>query len=132
MRGIRIPLLLKMYMSGLIPSIDYELLLYIRFINLMRGKIESYRSITIQEPVYKVCYIANKFREQKIDMPTRGEIGKEIRLARKGLGYTQKSLSEKTKVNKTTISEIENGRFTGSFDIFERVLDGVGAKSTAT
>jgi transcriptional regulator with XRE-family HTH domain len=53
-------------------------------------------------------------------------IGKEIRLARKGLGYTQKSLSEKTKVNKTTISEIENGRFTGSFDIFERVLDGVG------
>ena len=59
-------------------------------------------------------------------MATRGEIGKEIRLARKGLGYTQKSLSEKTKVNKTTISEIENGRFTGSFDIFERVLDGVG------
>ena len=59
-------------------------------------------------------------------MATRGEIGKEIRLARKGLGYTQKSLSEKTKVNKTTISEIENGRFTGSFDIFERVLDAVG------
>ncbi|HJE53927.1 MAG TPA: helix-turn-helix transcriptional regulator, partial [Acinetobacter pseudolwoffii] len=27
----------------------------------------------------------------------------------KVLGYTQKSLSEKTKVNKTTISEIENG-----------------------
>ena len=52
--------------------------------------------------------------------------GKEIRLARKGLGYTQKSLAEKTQVNKTTISEIENGRFTGSFDIFERVLDGVG------
>ena len=59
-------------------------------------------------------------------MATRGEIGKKIRLARKGLGYTQKSLAEKTKVNKTTISEMENGRFTGSFDIFERVLDGVG------
>ena len=59
-------------------------------------------------------------------MATRGEIGKEIRLARKGLGYTQKSLSEKTKVNKTTISEIENDRFTGSFDIFQRVLDGMG------
>ena len=70
--------------------------------------------------------MANKFRERKIDMATRSEIGKEIRLARKRLGYTQKSLSEKTKVNKTTISEIENGRFTGSFDIFERVLDGVG------
>ncbi len=59
-------------------------------------------------------------------MATRGEIGKKIRLARKGLGHTQKSLAEKTKVNKTTISEMENGRFTGSFDIFERVLDGVG------
>ena len=31
-------------------------------------------------------------------MATRGEIGKEIRLARKGLGYTQKSLAEKTQV----------------------------------
>lgn len=29
-------------------------------------------------------------------------------------------------MNKTTISEIENGHFTGSFDIFERVLDGMG------
>ena len=68
--------------------------------------------------------MANKFREKK--MATRGEIGKEIRLARKGLGYTQKSLAEKTQVNKTTISEMENGHFTGSFYIFERVLDGVG------
>ena len=68
--------------------------------------------------------MANKVSGAK--MATRGEIGKKIRLARKGLGYTQKSLAEKTKVNKTTISEIENGRFTGSFDIFESVLDGVG------
>ena len=59
-------------------------------------------------------------------MASRREIGQEIRLARKVLGYTQKTLSEKTTVNKTTISEIENGRFTGSFDIFERVLDAVG------
>lgn len=58
-------------------------------------------------------------------MATRGEIGIEIRLARKALGYTQKTLSEKCKVNKTTISEIENGLFTGSFDIFERVINGV-------
>ena len=59
----------------------------------------------------------------QIDIATRSEIGKEIRLARRALGFTQKILSEKCKVNKTTISEIENGRFTGSFDIFERVLD---------
>ena len=68
--------------------------------------------------------MANKVSGAK--MATRGEIGKEIRLARKGLDYTQKSLAEKTQVNKTTISEMENGHFTGSFDIFERVLDGVG------
>ncbi|MFV5475234.1 helix-turn-helix domain-containing protein [Acinetobacter baumannii] len=59
-------------------------------------------------------------------MATREEIGKEIRLARKALGYTQKNLSEKTNVNKTTISETENGHFTGSFSIFEIVLNAVG------
>ncbi|WP_256413999.1 helix-turn-helix domain-containing protein [Acinetobacter sp. 5862] len=59
-------------------------------------------------------------------MASRAEIGKKIRAARKILGYTQQKLSELIRINKTTISEIENGRFTGSFDIFERVLDAVG------
>ena len=59
-------------------------------------------------------------------MATREEIGKEIRLARKALCYTQKNLSERSNVNKTTISEIENGHFTGSFSTFESVLNAVG------
>ncbi|MBI1453357.1 helix-turn-helix domain-containing protein [Acinetobacter sp. FL51] len=59
-------------------------------------------------------------------MANRVEIGKKVRLERKALGFTQRELSELTRINKTTISEIENGRFTGSFDIFERVLDAVG------
>lgn len=59
-------------------------------------------------------------------MATRVEIGRNVRQARKILGYTQQKLSELTRIHKTTISEIENGRFTGSFDIFERVLDAVG------
>ncbi|CAM4278587.1 helix-turn-helix domain-containing protein [Acinetobacter pragensis] len=58
-------------------------------------------------------------------MASRLEIGKKVRRERKALGYTQQKLSELTRINKTTISEIENGRFTGSFDIFERVLDAV-------
>lgn len=58
-------------------------------------------------------------------MATRGEIGKQIQLARKTLGYTQENLSEKIRVNKTIISEIENGHFTGSFCTFERVLNAV-------
>ncbi|MCA0934010.1 helix-turn-helix domain-containing protein [Vibrio alginolyticus] len=45
---------------------------------------------------------------------------------RKDKQLTQSQLSELTRINKTTISEIENGRFTGSFDIFERLLDAVG------
>ena len=55
-------------------------------------------------------------------MASRKEIGEKIKLARKNLGYTQKTVSEKSGVNKTTISEIENGHFTGSFDLFEKVL----------
>lgn len=58
-------------------------------------------------------------------MASRVEIGGKVRIARKSLGYTQQKLSELIRINKTTISEIENGRFTGSFDIFERVLDAV-------
>jgi transcriptional regulator with XRE-family HTH domain len=56
-------------------------------------------------------------------MACRKEIGEQIKLARKKLGYTQKTVSEKSRVNKTTISEIENGHFTGSFDLFEKVLN---------
>ncbi|WP_411361165.1 helix-turn-helix domain-containing protein [Pseudidiomarina sp. YC-516-91] len=58
-------------------------------------------------------------------MATRIEIGNAIRANRKALGYTQLRLSEITGIHKSTISEIENGRFTGSFDIFERLLDAV-------
>lgn len=59
-------------------------------------------------------------------MAHRGQIGEKVKQARKSKGYTQQKLSELTRINKTTISEIENGRFTGSFDIFERLLDEVG------
>ncbi|WP_172380962.1 helix-turn-helix domain-containing protein [Vibrio sp. Vb339] len=59
-------------------------------------------------------------------MAFRSEIGSKIRDARNGLGLTQIQVSEITRINKTTISEIENGRFTGSFDIFERLLDAIG------
>ncbi len=56
-------------------------------------------------------------------MTARNEIGKQIKQSRKAKRLTQAQLAESTRINKTTISEIENGRFTGSFDIFERLLD---------
>lgn len=61
-------------------------------------------------------------------MASRIEIGKAVQRARKSRGYTQQALSKLTGIHKSTISEIENGRFTGSLDIFERVLDGVDLK----
>ena len=65
-------------------------------------------------------------------MASKTEIGKKVRAARKTLGYTQQNLSELTMINKTTISEIENGRFTGAFYIFEHVLDAVGLQFEVT
>lgn len=62
----------------------------------------------------------------KIDMTSRAQIGKQIRSARKAMGYTQKTLSERTGIHKTTISEIENGHFTGAFYIFESILCAIG------
>lgn len=62
----------------------------------------------------------------------RLEIGTKIKTYRKKLGLTQRQLQEKTHVHKTTISEIENGRFTGSFDLFEKVLNAVGLEFVVT
>ena len=59
-------------------------------------------------------------------MTNRVTIGKNIAKARKALGETQQEISNRTGIHKTTLSEIENGRFTGSLDIFERYLDAVG------
>ncbi|WP_312051368.1 helix-turn-helix transcriptional regulator [Acinetobacter schindleri] len=65
-------------------------------------------------------------------MASRAEIGVKIREARRKLDYTQQMMAKKSGVNKSTISEIENGRFTGSFDIFERLIDTVGLQFEVT
>ncbi len=65
-------------------------------------------------------------------MANREAIGKKISANRRTLGLTQQQVSEITGINKTTISEIENGHFTGSFDIFERLIDTVGLQFEIT
>ena len=65
-------------------------------------------------------------------MSSRADIGKQISTSRKALGYKQQKQSEIAGINKTTISEIENGRFMGSFDIFERLLDAVDLQFEVT
>ncbi|MBO1273527.1 helix-turn-helix domain-containing protein [Shewanella sp. 4t3-1-2LB] len=67
-----------------------------------------------------------------VDKASRQTIGKTVSQYRKALGLTQKYLSELTGIHKVTISEIKNGRFTGSFDIFERLLDAVGLECEMT
>ena len=62
----------------------------------------------------------------------RVEIGIKIRTYRKELGLTQRQLQEKTHVHKTTISEMENGRFSGSFDLFEKILGAIGLEFVVT
>ena len=59
-------------------------------------------------------------------MANRSDIGKAIATSRKAMGKTQKQLAEITGINTTTLSEIENGRFTGSFDFFETYINAVG------
>lgn len=59
-------------------------------------------------------------------MATREEMGKILAEARKAMSKTQKQLSQLTGINKSTLSAIENGRFTGSLDIFERYIDALG------
>ena len=59
-------------------------------------------------------------------MASRAEIGEKIRQSRKNLGFTQQELAKKSGVNKSTISEIENGHFRGSYEIFESLLKSVG------
>ena len=58
-------------------------------------------------------------------------IGKLIKDARKNLNKTQKQLSKTTGIHQSTLSEIENGRFTGSLAILEHYLDAVGLELTA-
>lgn len=65
-------------------------------------------------------------------MSTRYEIGKQVKQSRKAKRLTQLQLAKITRINKTTISEIENGRFTGSFDIFERLLNSVDLQFSVT
>ncbi|WP_409306257.1 helix-turn-helix domain-containing protein [Pectobacterium sp. B1J-3] len=64
-------------------------------------------------------------------MSNRLSIGKKIADARKNMGNTQQQMADVTGIFKTTLSKIENGRFTGSLDILERYLDAVGLQLNA-
>lgn len=63
-------------------------------------------------------------------MSARQLIGIKAKEMRKQSAQTQKRVSEVTGLPQSTLSEIENGRFTGSLDIMERYLDVLGLQLT--
>lgn len=62
----------------------------------------------------------------------RIENGKIISKKRKELKKTQRKLADETNVNKAIISQIENGKFTGSLKVYERCINGLGLELKVT
>ena len=52
--------------------------------------------------------------------------GATIKQRRKELGKTQLQLADEIYVNRAIISQIENGKFTGSLKSYEKCLNGLG------
>ncbi|MFZ4544725.1 MAG: helix-turn-helix domain-containing protein [Saprospiraceae bacterium] len=50
----------------------------------------------------------------------RLKLGERIRFAREERGYSQEQLSEMMKINRSTISKIENGKFSITVDYLAR------------
>jgi len=63
-------------------------------------------------------------------MNKRQQNGILIAKARKASESTQQEMSIKTGINKSTISQIENGRFGGSLDIIETYIDALNLQIT--
>jgi len=52
--------------------------------------------------------------------------GEIIRKRRKELGKTQRQLADEVYVNRSIISQIENGKFTGSLRSYEKYVNSLG------
>ena len=50
----------------------------------------------------------------------RIKLGDKIRMVRENKGYSQEQLAERMNINRTTISKIENGKFSISVDYLVR------------
>jgi transcriptional regulator with XRE-family HTH domain len=57
-------------------------------------------------------------------------IGSELKAARKAKGVTQKTMAAYTGIVYSTISKMENGRYTGSVDLLEKYTNAVGLELT--
>jgi transcriptional regulator with XRE-family HTH domain len=57
---------------------------------------------------------------EKTEKGNRLKIGDRIRLVREQKGYSQEQLAEMMNVNRTTISKIENGKFSITVDYLIR------------
>ena len=60
---------------------------------------------------------------QMLNRITNGSI---IKQRRKELGKTQRQLADESYINRAVISQIENGKFTGSLKSYEKCINGLG------
>ena len=58
--------------------------------------------------------------------------GEIIRKKRKELGKTQRQLADDIYVNRSVISQIENGKFTGSLKSYEKYINSLGLELVVT
>jgi len=58
--------------------------------------------------------------------------GEIIKQRRKELGKTQRQLADDIYVNRAIISQIENGKFTGSLKSYEKCINGLGLELVVT
>lgn len=61
-------------------------------------------------------------------MEERIRIGKRLRELREGQGLTTTQLAEMCDLSHSTISKVENGRWSVSLDILSKICDALGAR----
>lgn len=83
-------------------------------------KNRAYLQVGAINPLYDIV----------LDEPyrTRVRIGNEIAQHRRGKGYTVRQLAELAGVSKSTVVNIEAGRFSPTIDVANKLLNALGAK----
>ena len=59
-------------------------------------------------------------------MDIKQKVGQRIKELRKELGYSQERLANEAEVDRTYVTDVENGRRNVSVELLERMLGGLG------
>jgi len=59
-------------------------------------------------------------------MDIKGKVGHRIKELRKKLGYSQERLANEAEVDRTYVTDVENGRRNISIELLEKICTGLG------